>query len=145
MIEKFEEYVGTLPLTKVVKDRINEVLVMNNKIKHLEIQDIFVCESKNEEGSRNYSSLWLFTETYCIECKNFLNSNDFDITPYLNRIEYCSIVPINFDLETPNPNSIVRIHFHLGTGVSGDLIASENNCLSALKIYQKYIVSNLND
>lgn len=145
MIEKFEEYIGTLPLTKVVKDRIDEVLILNNKIKELDIQDIFVCESKNEEGARNYTSLWLFTDQYCIECKNFLNSYDFDLTPYLKKIDYCSIVPVNFDLETPNPSSIVKIHFHFGAGITGDLIATESNCLSALKIYQKYIISNLGE
>lgn len=145
MIKKYDDYLGTLPLTKVIKERINDMLIINSRIKKLDIIDIFVCESKNKEGSRNYTSLWLFSDTYCIECKNFLNSFDFDITPYSKKIDYCSIVPINFDLKTPNTNSIVKVNFHFAAGISGDLIATEHNCLYALKIYKKYIVSNLNE
>jgi hypothetical protein len=134
MIEQFDDYIGTLPLTKVVKDKIEEMLILNSKIKKFEIKDIFVCELKNEEGARNYTSLWLFTDKQVVECKNFLATYDFDITPLYKNIEYCSMSPVNFDLEKP---SDVRI--------SGDIIATENNCLSALKIYQKYIIPNLKD
>jgi hypothetical protein len=145
MIEKFEDYIGGLPLTRVVKERINELLELNSKIKECEIDDIFICEFKNEEGTRNYTSLWLFNEKYCIECKNFMSLYDFDITPYNKRIDYCSITPVNFDFVTPTNQSIINIHFHFGFGIAGNLIATEENCLSALNIYKKYIISNLND
>ncbi|NQY07523.1 MAG: hypothetical protein HRT68_15335, partial [Flavobacteriaceae bacterium] len=99
MLEKFEDYLGQLPLTRAIKGRIEEVINLNMKIKELDIQDIFICELKNEEGSRTYTSLWLFTKTHSIECKNFLTQNDFDIVPHLNRIGYCSISPTNYNFE----------------------------------------------
>ncbi len=146
MIEKFEDYLGSLQLTKVVKDRIEEIIILNRKIKEMDILDIFICELKNKEGSRNYTSLWLFGEKYCIECKSFLTKNDFDLTPIKNKIDYCSISPIDFDLENTTEKSIVNIHFKFvssGTGMTGNLIATEINCLSALNLYRKYIISNL--
>jgi hypothetical protein len=145
MIEQFDDYIGTLPLTKVVKDKIEEMLILNSKIKKFEIKDIFVCELKNEEGARNYTSLWLFTDKQVVECKNFLATYDFDITPLYKNIEYCSMSPVNFDLEKPSDKSIVKIHIQFNVRISGDIIATENNCLSALKIYQKYIIPNLKD
>jgi hypothetical protein len=143
MIAKFETYLGKLPLTSVVKNRINEVINMNLKIHNIEINDILLCEMKNNEGSRNYTSLWLFSDSLCIECKNFLQVYDFDSTPISKKVDYCSIIPTNFDFENPTELSIVKVHFHFGTGIAGDLIATEQNCLSAVDIYKKYIVSNL--
>lgn len=142
MIEKFEDYLGNLPLTNAVKGRINEVLLMNSKIIDFEIQDIFVCEFKNDEGSRNFTSLWLFSEKFCIECKNFLNSNNFDLTP-LKELDYCSIFLADFDFEETGEKSFVKIHFRFKVGLTGDLIATESNCLSLFEIYKKYLISNL--
>lgn len=144
MIEKFEAYLGTLPITKTVKDRVDEIINLNLKIQEFDIKDIFICELKNSEGSRSYTSLWLFTDKYFIECKDFLTTFDFDITPYLGKIQYCSISPKDFDLETATEKSIVNIHFSLAAdSISGSLISTEQNCLNALSIYRKYIVSNL--
>lgn len=150
MLEKFEEYLGQLPLTKAIRRRIEEVITLNMKIKELDIQDIFICELKNEEGSRTYTSLWLFTQDYSIECKNFLTENDFDIVPHMKRVGYCSIAPLNFDFEETNENSSIKVHFSYSiksgmAGISGDLIATEQNCIHAFHIYKKYVISNLID
>jgi len=142
MLKKFEDYLGTLPLTQVM-DRINEVLKLNSKITNDDILDIFICEFKNDEGARTHTSLWLFTKKHCIECKDFLTTNNFDLTPYAGRITYCSIKPIEFNLDKPTKKSSVKIHFKFEGGVSGILIATENNCLKAFEIYKKYIVTNL--
>lgn len=144
MINKFNKYLEKITLTKIVKGRINEVLLMNQKIYNEEIRDIFVCEMKNKEGARSYTSLWLFSDEFCFECKNFLNSFNFDKTPYSSKLDYCSIEIIEFDLKEPNEKSIVNIHFEFRISLAGDLIATESNCLSAIEIYKKYIIPNLN-
>ena len=83
-----------------------------------------------------------FTNMLLVECKNFLSQDDFDITPYQNKISYCSIAPINFDFDTCTDQSSVRIHCRLGD-MALNIIATDVNCNEAFKIYQKYIVANL--
>lgn len=142
-MEKFNDYLENLPLTKAVKGRIFEVLNMNNDIFNAQIEDIFICELKNEEGARNYTSLWLFSQDICIECKDFLTRNDFDITPLKDEVTYCSIEIQDFDLINCNEKSFVKTHFTFKSKVSGDIISTEENCIWALKIYKKYIIPNI--
>jgi hypothetical protein len=143
MIEKFEGYLGLLPLTRIIKDRIDEIIKLNLKIVDEEINDIFICEFKNNEGVRTYTSLWLFCHNNCIECKTFLHSYDFDITPYFKKVDYCSITSSEFDFENTSEISSVKVHFRFATGISGDLIGTEQNCLKAFEIYKRFIIPNL--
>lgn len=143
-MEKFNDYLESLPLTKAVKGRISEVLSMNNEIFNFQIEDIFICELKNEEGARSYTSLWMFTKEVCIECKDFLTRNDFDIAPLKDEIHYCSIEIQDFDLKNSNEKSFVKVHFTFKSKVSGNIISTDENCVWALKIYKKHIIPNMN-
>jgi len=97
---------------------------------------------KNNEGARTYTSLWLFTDKYCIECKEFLSTNNFDITPYDGTAIYCSIISIEFNFVEASEKSQVNIHCSFGD-ITCDLIATEQNCIKAFEIYKKYFVANL--
>ena len=145
MSDKFKDYLGDLPLTKVIKDRVDEVIKLNTKIKSGDFLDIFICELKDDEGERTYTSLWLFTDKHLIECKEFLSSINFDVTPYVGIINYCSIESTEYNLDEVSEKSSVKIHFTMETKISGNLIATEKNCVHAFKIYQKYILANLKE
>lgn len=145
MLEKFEDYLGVLSLTQVIKDRIDEVIELNTKIKNDDILDIFICEMKNNEGARTYTSLWLFTDKFFIECKDFLTTNNFDLIPYLGAIKYCSIETIEFDLDVASEKSSVKTYCEFENKLNGNFIATENNCVKAFDIYLKYIVANLKE
>jgi hypothetical protein len=143
MVEKFEHYLGVLPLTQVVKTRIDEILILNDAMIDEDIVDIFICELKNNEERTTFTSLWLFTESYATECKNFLTTYDFDIAPYKNKINYCSIKATEFDFTTPTEKSLVTISFQFDSPVSGTFTATSDNCLKAYEFYTKYIIPNV--
>lgn len=143
MVEKFESYLGVLPLTQVVKTRIDEIMILNSAMFDEEILDIFICELKNNEERPTYTSLWFFTESYAIECKDFLTTYDFDIAPYKNRLKYSSIKSTDFDFATPTDKSFVKISFQFDSTVSGIFTATSNNCLKAYEFYTKYIIPNI--
>lgn len=143
MLEQYEAYLGVLPLTKSVKDKIEETIVLNKKIVAAKILDIFICDIKNLDGTKTYTSLWLFTDTLAIECKNFLTKHDFDMAQYHKSIRYCSIEPIEFDLDTPTNLSSVKVSWTFNSSVTGTLTATEDNCIKAFEIYKKYIVANI--
>ncbi len=109
MLDKFEDYLGVLPLTQVVRERIDTVIDLNAKIVNADFMDIFICEMKDKEGAKEYTSLWLFTNSLLVECKNFLSEDDFDVVPYINRVRYCSIKPIEFDFKSVTAKSSITI------------------------------------
>lgn len=143
MLDKFKEYLGILPLTQVVKDRIEIVISLNAKIINDEVIDIFICDLKDEEGTKEYTSLWLFTDSHLMECKNFLSENNFDLVFYKNSIRYCSIKPIDFDFDSPTTKSSITINCSLLGALSCNIIATEDNCKKAFDIYKKYFVANI--
>lgn len=143
MIAKFESYIEQLPLSQVVKLRIDEVLILNQNMINQEIIEIFMGEVKNIDGRKTFTSLWLFTDEYTIECKDFLSSIDFDIAPYKNRVQYCSIKSNDYDFNTYDTNSFVEIRLHFIDRITGTLIASGENCPQAYKIYKDLIIPNV--
>lgn len=142
-MKDFENYLENLPFTKTIRDRITHIVDLNKKIYNEEIIDIVVCDYKNHDNSPVYSSLWLFTNKAFLECKNFLNYYDFDITPISDKIDYCSIDFIDFDLENANDNSKVNIHIRFNNHISGEIVTTGVNCNHALNIYRKHVIANL--
>jgi len=143
MVERFESYLGVLPLTQVVKTRIDEIMILNHAMFDEDILDIFICELKNNEERTTFTSLWLFTESYAIECKDFLTTYDFDMAPYKNRLHYCSIKSTEFDFVSPTEKSLVKITFQFDSRISGTFTATNDNCLKAYEFYKKYIIPNV--
>ena len=86
MKEEFEAYLNDINVAQPVKNRVDVILKeISSLYEGLVITDIFVCQVKNEEV--NYTSLWLFGAGFCIECKDFLSQDDFDLA-YLNGNVY---------------------------------------------------------
>jgi hypothetical protein len=56
-----------------------------------EITGMFVTDYIKEDGAREYENLWLFPQTYCMEAKQFITKDDFDIAPIRSRIHYWNI------------------------------------------------------
>jgi hypothetical protein len=142
MNNQFNEYLGILPLTKVVKDRVQTVISLNQMIMDEDILDIFISDMKNSDGGKEYSSLWIFTKSFIIECKNFLSEHDFDIVPYENKITYSSVKAIDFDFVNTTEKSTIIVNCSLNA-MSCNFIATESNCLEIFKLYKKHIVPNL--
>ncbi|KQT18261.1 hypothetical protein ASG31_05910 [Chryseobacterium sp. Leaf404] len=137
------DYLENLPFTKVLKDRVNHILELNLKVFEFELEDILISEYKNQEGVNIYTSLWIFTEEFSIECKNFLYTYDFDLTPMSKGINYCSISFENYNLEETNDGSKVNISAQFSDAVHGSIVATGINCKYAYNIYKKYFIPAL--
>lgn len=146
MLDKFNDYLSIFNFTKVRIERIESALTLNAKILQNEILDIFICEIKSApDGNKTFTSLWLITDRYMIECKEFLTEVDFDITPYVKKIKYCSIQAQKFDFETLEEGSSVEIYFALKGDVKGMITATDENCTHAFNFYKQYVVPNIVD
>lgn len=106
MKEEFEAYLNDINVAQPVKNRVDVILKeISSLYEGLVITDIFVCQVKNEEV--NYTSLWLFGAGFCIECKDFLSRDDFDLA-YLNgNVYYMRFYKINMKQNEVKDNSVL--------------------------------------
>ena len=144
-IEKFNQYLTEISasevMTKRIQDLCNNIQSLYNQIT---INDIFICDIINN-ANKEYTSLWLFTDTYIIECKNFMNKDDIDFARLNHNICYINIKKNNYkELLQPTDNSNTVINIFLNDSrLSCTFYANGNNCKHAIHLFQKYFTPNM--
>ena len=65
---KLDEYLDGIGITtNVLKERVKLVYSVASQMCPEEIEDIFVTDYIKEDGTREYESLWFFSDKYCLE------------------------------------------------------------------------------
>jgi len=141
--DAFLQYLKGISLTDVLINRIEKVISSYQQFYPEEIVDIYVSEFITEDGIREYDSLWLFSEKYCMEATKFITNDDFDITPLKNQIHYIRIKKQEYDFNGITEKSRLTIQISLEYPLSGDLKGSKENCDYLMKILTKHILPNL--
>lgn len=147
MERKFDEYLENINVSDVIKERVyliyDEISFLYNKI---EIDDMLITNVSND-GDIEYQSLWFFNKDYAIECKNFLNQDDFDIAPLNNKIIYFNIKKSNYQLlKRPKTNSVVFFTILVNDGkTSCNFTATGINCFYVTKVSRKYFLKTMDD
>jgi len=88
MKSEFIEYLEDIGLTKSPLKRIEAIYEICKELISDDIIDIFVTEYLQDDGSREYESLWFFSDKCFIEAKQFLTTFNFDISPTKNNIAF---------------------------------------------------------
>ena len=143
MNEEFIKYLGSIGMTDVLCKRVETIYNFYIELQKNEINDIFVSDYFKEDGERIYSSLWFFNKDYCMEAKEFVKKDDFDIAPIGHRMEYLDIQRQDFDMEQFSDKSRLYIKFVLDVKAGGELKAAKDNCLQLKNILIKYLLPNL--
>lgn len=142
----FNDYFSDIALSETMKSRIQDLC---NSIgflyENIDFKDIFLCDIMNNDKNKEYTSLWLFSETHIVECKNFMSQEDFDLAGINKNILYFNIKSSKYDdWNNPKPDSMVSISTILNSGkLTCNFIASGNNCKYAVKIAKKYLLPNM--
>ena len=110
-----------------------------------EIMDIFITDYIKEDGSREYENLWFFSEKTCMEAKQFITTEDFDIIRIKKRVNIWNIRKHNYDFKKAIDTSRLFLRVNFDIDVDGELKAAKNNCDNLRKIILKYIVPNLKE
>lgn len=144
MKPEFKTYLESIGLTgQGLFERIENIYEFYNEIIYEEISDIFISDYLKEDKSREYESLWFFSDNYCMEADNFLNQENFDCTNIKNKIQRWEIKKQDYDINEATENSRLYLFFNLGDDITGELKATKENCDSLIYIFHKYIKSNL--
>lgn len=147
-IFKFDEYFISLDLKGVFLEKCHETLTFYDMLFN-DITDAFVSEYIDSEGKRQYESLWLFSENYLCEAKQFLTIDDFDYVPIKNKITRWNIKKKDFikknelDISHINSRSRITLEIMISPDTIGTLKASKDNCGHLWKIFRIYIIPNI--
>ena len=146
MKEEFIKYLKRIGIKEALGKRIETVHEFYQGICRDEITGIFVTDYIKEDGSREHANLWFFSETYCVEAKQFITKDDFDHLLIKHRVLYWQLKKQDYDFKKATEKSRLYLRFALSaTNVQGDLKAAKENCDYLKDIFLKYIVPNLQE
>ncbi|MBM7408370.1 hypothetical protein [Methanococcus maripaludis] len=146
MKKEFIDYLESLNLSTDEIKRIEEIYAFYQSIELFgEIQDIFVKEYTTERGERIYENVVFFSENYVGESKDFTNTDkdNYDMDFIKNKIFHWSINKKNYIFGKSNIGSQLIVTSYLPNKLFLNLRASRSNCDHLYKIFNTYIVPNM--
>ncbi|MHC2995399.1 MAG: hypothetical protein IBV53_07870 [Candidatus Atribacteria bacterium] len=145
MKKEFIIYLKSIDITNAHRGRVETIYKFYQEICPDEITGIFITDYIEKDGSREYENLWFFSEECCMEAKQFITKDDFDITPIKKRVLYWTIQKQDYDFKKATKKSRLYLKLVLDTGIEGELKAAKENCDYLRKIILKYVVPNLKE
>jgi len=145
MRKEFIRYLESIGVTKPIQERIETIYEAYVEICKDEMKDIFVTDYIKGDGQREYENVWFFSDNNCMEAKNFISRDDFDITP-LRGLFYVRFQKTDYDFKKASEKSRLLVTCLFGettNAISGEFKASRENCDYLKNLTRKYLVTNL--
>jgi len=146
MKAKYKAYLEKIGLSsEAVRNNVERIIVYTQELCKEEIIDIFVEDYYTEDGSREYESLWLISERYICEARDFRKTAEYDIDVgrLKEAIIYFRAYIKNYDFKNTTKESRLMIECANDTETSFALKASHENCNKLKEIIDKYIKPNM--
>lgn len=142
MKSHFVDYLNSVGVTSVLKEKINEFYEFYHFICPEEVEEIFITDNIKEDGERTYGKTCFFSENFYMDAHVFQKKDNFYMAPFKNQITSLSIEKkcYNFKKATENSRLAVFVNFQ---GEEKWLSAIKNNCDYLRNIMVKYFVPNL--
>ena len=97
----------------------------------------------NKDESRDYIGLFVFTENYILEAKNFVSDTDLDVTYVINSVDYMRMQFRKFEPGQPATRaSRFKVGGYLVSELDFELKASGKNCEKLWEICRVILVRN---
>ena len=141
--KQISDYLATVGITGDLAKRVHSVYSFYSEQLNLVVTDMFVSEYLTQDGTREYDSLWFFTEDFMMEAKRFVKDDNFDLAPIKGRVKHIVISKEDYDFKAATIKSRMNLFVSLETEISGDLKASRENCDHLKDIIRKYFVVNV--
>lgn len=142
MNTRFITYLNEINMTETLQNRVETMYDIFNEMCDEDIDDIFVTNYVEDDGTMVYENLWFFSDKYIMEAKNFPTLCDLDITPIKNHINYWNIKMQKYDYQNATPTSRFFLTFRLNTMTDADFKSAGMNCSYLKCIIKKYVIPN---
>lgn len=145
MKENIVDYLKRIEMSEVVINRVSRI---HDEISQLfgtkEIEAALICDVNNN-GLRDLTSLWFFSPSMVYECKHFMVSDDYDVTPIKKNVVYFNVVKDNFSFDKdPEENSQVTMNaLSINGKITMNFHVTGTNCKYAIEIARKYLIPNV--
>ena len=143
MKDEFVSYLKTIGMTEPLLERVKSIHDFYEAIFPNEITSVFVSEYVNQDGSRQYESLWFFSLKYTMEAKQFTTTDNFDVAPIHKQIRHWLVEKQEYDFKEATTTSRFTLTFLTRDDVIGTLKASGTNCDQLRDVVAKYMIPNL--
>lgn len=145
-MKRFETYLNEININPSIRSRIEDILDISKKIlNEEEILDIFVSDYVTI-NSREYESLWIFTERYISEVKNFRSDYNFDMILRCAGFSYANIIFDKYDYKAKEASDLSRMKLsavYSKKNITCIFKASGVNCRYLQEIFEKYFRANV--
>lgn len=141
----FKIYLESIGIGELFTKRVEDIYLFYSEIlkkMNDEIRDIFITEYIKQDGSRQYDSLWFFSDKYFMEAKMFSSKDDFDFMPYACSLTYLRIEKQDYDFKKATEQSRLIVEYEIPYNKEGVLKASKGNCDKLREITIKYFIPN---
>lgn len=142
MNQEITNYLKSLGMGEILIEKIGTYYNNFYRIYGETMDDAVISEYINEDGQRQYESLFFFSENHVFEVSNFLLAESKMWISCLNgNISYLGFTHKDFDYIAPTASSRLNVDtkWKQGTSFILNIKASGNNCLHLLNIVQKYM------
>jgi len=145
MKEEFMDYLASIGMPEALWHRVREIYNFYRDVCPDEITDIFVSEYVKDDGSREYENLWFFSKKACMEAKQFITNDDFDMCQMENRVIGWRVKKKDYDFKRSTDKSRVSLVFRFDYAMEGELKASRGNCDCLRQVLLKHVLPSLKD
>ncbi len=140
---KLEEYLEAIELTKIVRERIRSIIEFYTGLFTEPIELVFVNDIVNDEGQYIHDSLWVFTERWTFEAKNFLSEDNFDGAFIKDSISHWVVKKQDYEPDRAVTKSRMTLTFGTVHGINGQMKASSRNCDFLFSVLENIIIPNM--
>lgn len=141
--DRFGEYLQALDVSYAATERIDALYAFFTEVCADEITSVFITDVLGEDGARRLEHLWLFSGKYMMESRDFLERDDYDMSPIYKRVLYWRLQKA--EQAEPAGHVSLAIQFALDTGVSGELTATDANTEYLKDVFMQHVVGNLKE
>lgn len=143
MKPEFEQYLDLLAVTPPIRSRVQALYDLCSHLCPEELEEIFITEYVNSDGTREYEALNFLSARYIMEAKQFLNNDDVDLDVIGGSVRYWRMKKWDYDWEEPSDKSRMTLFVSLLSGMGAELKASKENCTRLKKLLVDRVVPNI--
>jgi hypothetical protein len=139
MKDEFLAYTQTISLSTTLTAKVRSVFDFYSTICPEEIKWIHISDYFTQEGERVYEAVYLFSDNFAMEAKEFASREDFDLAP-IELISYLGIKKQDYDLKQATEKSRLTLFFHFSEKAYVEMKASKENCDNLWSLFREYVL-----
>lgn len=144
MKRDFEIYLNDIGITiDILKKRIEQIIDYASNLCNEQLNDIFIEDYIEKDGTREYTHLRLYYKNYILIAFDFITKFNFALVKAESKIFHIQYKFENYDLKNSNEKSQINILVTFVKTSYADMTASKENCDYLMKIINKYYLPNL--